>query len=133
MHFVLALLLLAAPSSSGSLESWPQRFVYTAGANHTLVLLYEDGTASFSSRVKRQDGSEAFFIASRARWDWQDSLWQGRRVLQLHVEGWEFEPGREGGGGGTHGFRFDYLYEPSKLTEIDKTGVQKVLLRNSNY
>jgi hypothetical protein len=109
--------------SEGS--EWPKRFLEVSDREHTVVVLYEDGQAAYSTWVKRQGRADWVFVASRARWEWCKFTSRERseqRCLSLHVDGVQF--------GEQVGFRFDYFYEESKLTEFDKMGIQSVLKRN---
>jgi hypothetical protein len=121
---VTLLLVVVSIATSAANAEWPKRFLDINESEHTVVVLYEDGSAAYSTRIKRQGHADAIFVASQARWEWckvpMGNL--SKRCLSLHVDGMQ--------SGQQVGFRFDYYYEESKLTEFDKMGVQAILKRN---
>jgi hypothetical protein len=119
-RLLLPFLVLFCCMSSAA-DVWPKRFIWTKGIEYTLVLLYEDGRAAYSTRQVRGDSTQYFFTASRANW----SLCEGSKVadspqcISVHVEGYSDL--------GDASFRFDYLLKDDALTEFDKMGVQATL------
>jgi hypothetical protein len=119
--FIVAL-ALSGPLALGA-EIWPKRFIWAQGKEHTLVLLYEDGRAAFSSRHMRPDKSEYYFVASRANWVYCEGTRPDRlpQCISVHIQG--FSSLRDGE------FRFDYELQNDTLTEIDEDGPGMVLKR----
>jgi hypothetical protein len=115
--------LIARPAIAQ--EVWPQSFVWADGAEHAFVVLYQDGRAAYSQRMKRPGVSDWYFAASQARWVWCDEEKHDSsvRCLHLFVEGYSDR---------RLVFRLDYWHESSKITEFDKGGVQRVLGRVVN-
>ena len=115
---IAAVLVLIMPEVAA--EEWPKRFVWAQGSDHAYVVLYEDGVAAYSERKRRRGHSDWYFVASHARWAWCDeSAAVRRQCLHLYVEGFSDQD--------QVSFRFDYWYEPSRITEFDKGGSQRVL------
>ena len=127
MRYALAVLAVVAYAVEAQTNEWPQRFLQVAGTDHTLVVLHEDGTAAFSTRRAWEGYSDYYFVATRATWRWCDPPNEdesGRKCLHLFVDGYD---------GHEAAFRFDYWYELARMTEFDKMGVQRVLMRRSEY
>ena len=115
---IAAVFVLIMPEVAA--EEWPKRFVWAHGSDHVYVVLYEDGVAAYSERKRRRGHSDWYFVASHARWAWCDeSAAMRRQCLHLYVEGFSDQD--------QVSFRFDYWYEPSRITEFDEGGSQRVL------
>jgi hypothetical protein len=105
---------------------WPQRFLNVNGTDHTLVVLYQNGEAAFSSRTTRPSDSDAYYTTSRARWWWCDKRNRSTdRCILVDVTGYD---GRE-----EASFLLQYQYDTSKLTVYDEGGPGKVLERIYGY
>ena len=125
-----ALALFCTPPFAGA-EDFPQRFERRTSLNHVVVVLYEDGRASYSDRTIRPDGAAPTFDSPAARWGWHEGNVLGagakgtavapRRAIWLMTKGVIDGAVRE--------FRFDYYYRPEVLEEFDKTGIVKTLKR----
>ena len=128
MRTVFAIILCIAQLKAAAADSWPQRFLRVQGTDHTLVVLYEDGRAAYSTRLTRGKGfADYYFVSSRAEWNWcDDSLDAPKRCLTVSVHG---EEGREQ----EVSFRFSYIYESSKITPYDEGGFRDALQRISGY
>lgn len=113
----------AALATPGAEEEWPQRFLWVDGTDHELIVLYEKGTAAYSARKKRPGHPDWHFAAFKAWWAWCEDREAASpdRCLHLYVN--------RDSADSRAGFRFDYRYEPSKLTEFGKMGIGKVLER----
>ncbi len=103
------------------------RFVWETEQEHTVVLLYENGKAAFSSKHIRPDKSQYYFVASQARWTYCDGSKASDRpqCISVYVEG--YSSLRDGE------FRFDYSLEGETLTEMDKDGPGMVLKRYCDH
>jgi hypothetical protein len=125
----LAVLVFLATAVRAQPGVWPQRFLRADGTDHTLVVLYRDGTAAYSTRKKRMTGHrDYFFVAAKASWRWCDppATENERKCIHLTVDG---NDGRDE----EVRFRFDYWYEDSRITEFDKSGLQQILPRLIGY
>jgi hypothetical protein len=82
--------------------------------------VWEDGRAVYLERQSRKDGSVWLHFDPDARWGYF-------RATKAQVN-----PNRPNIWVATKKFRMDYLLEEGKLTEMDKTGVQRTLPRREN-
>jgi hypothetical protein len=102
----------------------PRRFAFLSGTEHVLVILYDDGTAAYSSRLKMGNHPDEIFAASRASWRWCGDPPAEKNVprcLNLFVSGADEQ--------GEAGYRINFLYRDDKLVEFDEGGFGKTLLR----
>lgn len=122
MKWILAFVSLTfAHALSAAPDYWPKQFQLSNETEQTMVVLYENGNAAYSSRTVKPGGAELVLAASKAHWEWcqlQETVSENY-CLSLYID--ELQSGQQ------DKFRIDYLYTPSTLAEIDKTGVQRVL------
>jgi hypothetical protein len=127
---LLALGLALCCSARPTAAEDPQRFELRTDRDHVVVVLSENGRATYTARRVRPDGSVWSFEASDSTWGWhsEDHLGSAtggsgsrRRALWVRASGVADGIARE--------FRFDFLYEPDRLTEFDKMGTHDVLRR----
>lgn len=116
----LVLNIAALAESPEKMAQWPKHFDLSAKNEYCMVSIWEDGQAVYLQRIEREDGSVWLHFDPKARWGYFRANKDPVRPTGPSI--WV----------STKMFRMDYLMEEAKLTEIDKTGVQKVLLKREN-
>lgn len=98
-------------------EDWPLYFDKLTKDKYIMVVLYEKGKAEYLEHEILSDGSLAFLHDEAATWGYHDpSIKNARPNIWLKL----------------NKLRLDYYLEESRLTEIDKMGVQNILTKRKN-
>jgi hypothetical protein len=102
---------------AASANSSPIYFDKLSQTKYVLVVLREDGKAEFLERGIRSDNTVYFLHDDNATWGHYPYQADSRKS-HIWIK--------------TERYRFDYLLEEDRLTEIDKMGIRNVLLKQDN-